>query len=922
MVLLEPPAKPKRWKFREDVVANSGAASASAGPGQQMLSKFFKPTLSSAVAMQQRQRSQQSASRPCTQVANDEEREWTPPVGVILCRKGFLIPTKPPENRELVKRLIRDLTYNYPEEKHKRHGASSAEKPPLHCFCSVHGNQPEQLLLADREIQLKDDTAGIANAVATIGEMADWSHGIKQQGIGNETDNSQAVSSASVSTAPQKTTAKSAIARAHTAAREKRLRADSASYILAPKFFLIEQFKKRRDLCFDDHNVSGAAMADSLQFTPLRTLAETARRPQVSATNFAIKHLRRTGGAVLCLPVGCGKTVCGIYIAMQMRVCTLIVVGTENLIDQWYERIHEFAPGARVGRIQSTTCDTANCDFVIACTKSLSERQYPSDRLRKIGMIIFDEAHHAAAPTFLTAVWQVAAPYMLALTADPTRQDGMTDVLYNFFSYNVFVVKPSLPPGIELHVGVHHFNRRCFIQDADCVSDNKLRERRHNAQGDIATLGYCEALVSFDKRHYARASTTSALVPIAATRDEDCQHFPGGSVAPLHAKSAWQAEFAEKDVDALTYTQIYQSLQRDAHRNAVIVAYTKQFLKTRNVTDIQRPTRAQCNDISNESVHQRARSHVLVGIKNADDPSRVMQKCFNHCSRDEIQRMTQVERQVLVLASERSHIDALHDRFLRSGFTESSIAVFVGGEKFSAEKRNDLLARRVILATYAMAAEGTDIASLNTIIFATPRSSITDQAIGRALRDKLNPGIMPYVLDLCDTWCQMTKRMYWTRHRSYKFYSATITKFEDMASYEAVGAVCWKKSQSTRTQRAKEEKKRAREVAKEKRDADKKAQQAEKKAKREALAAEKRAAQAKKKEERQAVAIAKRNAKATIAEGEKLPLQQLPVAKQSGVKRKEVSDGSEDNDGVCDDIGDGEQHTAGHHAAKRLKSSE
>jgi superfamily II DNA or RNA helicase len=55
--------------------------------------------------------------------------------------------------------------------------------------------------------------------------------------------------------------------------------------------------------------------------------------------------------------------------------------------------------------------------------------------------------------------------------------------------------------------------------------------------------------------------------------------------------------------------------------------------------------------------------------------------------------------------------------------------------------------KQVVIATYAMAAEGLDIKSLTTLFLATPRTDIT-QAVGRILRMKHE---RPLVVDFIDT---------------------------------------------------------------------------------------------------------------------------------------------------------------------------
>jgi len=43
---------------------------------------------------------------------------------------------------------------------------------------------------------------------------------------------------------------------------------------------------------------------------------------------------------------------------------TLIKVTTGDLLDQWTERMKEYVPGCRVGRIQAESCNAEGCDFL------------------------------------------------------------------------------------------------------------------------------------------------------------------------------------------------------------------------------------------------------------------------------------------------------------------------------------------------------------------------------------------------------------------------------------------------------------------------------------------------------------------------------------------------------------------------------
>ena len=58
------------------------------------------------------------------------------------------------------------------------------------------------------------------------------------------------------------------------------------------------------------------------------------------------------GGGLLEIPCGRGKTVMALKILAELKVKTLVIVHKGFLLNQWIERIEQFLPGARVGRIQ------------------------------------------------------------------------------------------------------------------------------------------------------------------------------------------------------------------------------------------------------------------------------------------------------------------------------------------------------------------------------------------------------------------------------------------------------------------------------------------------------------------------------------------------------------------------------------------
>jgi superfamily II DNA or RNA helicase len=95
------------------------------------------------------------------------------------------------------------------------------------------------------------------------------------------------------------------------------------------------------------------------------------------------------------------------------------------------------------------------------------------------------------------------------------------------------------------------------------------------------------------------------------------------------------------------------------------------------------------------------------------------------------------------LAHNKSLLTYLHDAISHRNI--ASVGYYVGGMKEEYLKVSE--SKQIIIATYAMASEGLDIPTLTTLIFATPKTDIT-QSVGRILRTKHNN---PLVIDIIDS---------------------------------------------------------------------------------------------------------------------------------------------------------------------------
>ena len=102
---------------------------------------------------------------------------------------------------------------------------------------------------------------------------------------------------------------------------------------------------------------------------------------------------------------------------------TLIIVHKEFLMNQWIERINEFLPGARIGKIQGTSFDIDNKDIVIGMIQTLYDKEYPSNAFSSFGITIVDEVHRIGSEQFSRTLFKTITPYMLGISATVERKD-------------------------------------------------------------------------------------------------------------------------------------------------------------------------------------------------------------------------------------------------------------------------------------------------------------------------------------------------------------------------------------------------------------------------------------------------------------------------------------------------------------------
>ena len=206
-------------------------------------------------------------------------------------------------------------------------------------------------------------------------------------------------------------------------------------FLESPKKLYLPRFYALDKLGVPDENKILDGTPISIPFTG------ELREEQKPIEEVYLKNAYDNGGGIISLRCGGGKTVLSLHIISVLKVKTLVVVHKDFLMTQWRDRILEFLPGARIGKIQQNTIDIEDKDIVLAMVQSLSMKEYDEGTFDSFGLVVYDECHHLGAEVFQKSMAKVASKYSLGLSATPKRKDGLTKVFEWFIGPIVFSQK-------------------------------------------------------------------------------------------------------------------------------------------------------------------------------------------------------------------------------------------------------------------------------------------------------------------------------------------------------------------------------------------------------------------------------------------------------------------------------------------------
>ena len=293
--------------------------------------------------------------------------------------------------------------------------------------------------------------------------------------------------------------------------------------ILLPKYYGIEKFGIPKQIQSDN---SGFRKTNVKFNGTLRDyqipIIEKCMKNYMDSNNVLLPY----GGGVMTVPPGKGKTCMGIYIGCLIGFPMLIIVHKTFLVNQWIERIQQYAPTARIGIIQQDKIDIDNKDIVIGMLQSICMKEYDEDIFEGFPLVIFDEVHHLGAKVFSKALLKIQAPYTLGLSATPERKDKLEKVFY------------------------WHLGRSMYYEGSDIDSSVNIKLYKYNLSGPNKLF---KPLFNFRTKQMNMAKMVTNLTELSIRTDfilklinEIFLEIPYNIYDPLDVQSVHKKNFLNK----------------------------------------------------------------------------------------------------------------------------------------------------------------------------------------------------------------------------------------------------------------------------------------------------------------------------------------------------------------------------------------
>jgi superfamily II DNA or RNA helicase len=475
------------------------------------------------------------------------------------------------------------------------------------------------------------------------------------------------------------------------------------------------------------------------------------------------------------------NTVCALYIITILRKKTLIVVHKDFLLNQWKERIDQFLPSARVGLIKGKICDTEDKDIVIGSLQSLSMKDYDPEIFSDMGMIVVDEClpYHqlvatVAGPMYIgdiVKLWQVGTPTPAVIAYDELKM--------SFVEANVTHAweRTRTQPLVRLKFK--------GAPDLVCTEGHKILTSRGYMRAHEIEVGDALAVKWGDGQEFSNVTEvvdkleepvdTGMVYDLEVDRFHNfvCTDTDGRAGVVVHNCHRTGAEVFSRVYRKIN-TRYSLGLSATVNRKDGLTKVFKWHIGDIVYKGAKRKDTVRVRLIDYKDVSP-AYSKEWVMFTGKPNTSRMINNICDFLPRtafivDTLKEVLvkEPERKVLILSDRRKHLETFKELLDAEGIENG---FYYGGMKPAELKESE--GRQVLLATFAFCAEGLDVARLDTLILASPKSDII-QSVGRILREKEQNRLhVPLVIDIVDNFslfpCQAKKRIKYYKGQKYSF---------------------------------------------------------------------------------------------------------------------------------------------------------
>ncbi len=270
-------------------------------------------------------------------------------------------------------------------------------------------------------------------------------------------------------------------------------------------------------------------------------------RPYQIEAQRAIVEARKRGlrGQLVSLATGLGKTVIIATLPKLLELrptdVTLVVAHRDELIQQLEEKMKAQNPDAIVGIEKAEAFAPDDCTIVVATVQTLTGARlarFATRFGRRIALLVIDEAHHAAAPTYRALLDKILLKrpdaLVIGFTATPARGDGVA--LAEIFPDKVYEMdaRAGIDAGYLVPVTSYAIATET---DLDAVASRA---------GDFV-LGQLADAVDNDERNAAVLEAYQTIVPGKKTLVFTASVEHARHVAALFKGAGIRAEFASGD---------------------------------------------------------------------------------------------------------------------------------------------------------------------------------------------------------------------------------------------------------------------------------------------------------------------------------------------------------------------------------------